>query len=206
VVILLTSMRGEPPAAVLGNDDQAHGIEVTSTFYDVRGIVPDRLYKDHARSHSQPVLSINFTCLVLLCNRAVTHRLNPPQLPQPALQPHYNNMQTSSPSFRDQVAAALVIASSDSPGHSEPKKIFHNKVFVLADQLHDLRHNRKAPAWILNHGRQLIELNPDGSRGQKWWSCQICEEANKSKLYVMTATTSAMHHLSRFVNFRHCCV
>jgi hypothetical protein len=113
-------------------------------------------------------------------------------------------MQTSSASFRNQVAAALVIAESDSPGHNEPKKIFHNnKVFVLADQLHDLRHNRKTPAWILNHGRQLIELNSDGSRGQKWWSCQICEEADKSKLYVMTATSSAMHHLSRFVNFRH---
>jgi hypothetical protein len=113
-------------------------------------------------------------------------------------------MQTSSASFRDQVAAALVIAESNTPGQYEPKKIFHNnKVFVLADQLHGLRHSRKAPAWILNHGRQLVELNSDGSRGQKWWSCQMCEEANKSKLYVMTATTSAMHHLSQFVMFRY---
>lgn len=96
-------MRGEqlraPPATVLGNDDQAYRIEVTSTFYDVRVIAPDRLYKGHARSHSQPILSINFTCLVPLCNRAVAHRLNQPQPPQPALQPHYNNMETSSASL-----------------------------------------------------------------------------------------------------------
>ena len=99
-------------------------------------MAPDRLYKDHARSHSQPILSINFTCLVLLCDRTVTHRLNQPQPPQPTLQPQYNNMETSSASLRDQIAAASVIAESDSPGLNEPKKIFYdNKVFVPADQL-----------------------------------------------------------------------
>lgn len=85
MVTLLTSVRGEPPTAVIGNDDQAHGVKVTSTFYDVRAIEPpDRLYKDHTRSHGQPILSISFTCLVLLRNRAVTHRLNQTQHPQPA--------------------------------------------------------------------------------------------------------------------------
>jgi hypothetical protein len=53
----------------------------------------------------------------------------------------------------------------------------------------------KRRAFCSPHGAYLVEIGDDFEQKKTWWSCNLCDEAKKTLLYVADSTNAATKHL-----------